>query len=220
MNLDDRQAHWQNIYLTKAENEVSWFQEAPSISLELIQAAGVSEASSIIDIGGGASRLVDKLVDLGHRNVTVLDLSEAALAMSRARMGDKALLVDWIVADVTIWEPTAKFDLWHDRAAFHFLTEDHHRAAYVARMKQALRPGGPRSLLPFHCWVRRSAAVFRCDAMIPRVSAKCSGPPSGWWKHGITSIGRHGARSRIFNSADSRSTNRLRGRIVRARCRS
>ena len=149
MNLDDRQAHWQNIYLTKAENEVSWFQEAPSISLELIQAAGVSEASSIIDIGGGASRLVDKLVDLGHRNVTVLDLSEAALAMSRARMGDKALLVDWIVADVTIWEPTAKFDLWHDRAAFHFLTEDHHRAAYVARMKQALRPGGTAIIASF-----------------------------------------------------------------------
>lgn len=142
MVTDDRQAYWQNVYQTKSEDKVSWFEESPAISLELIMAAGTGKDAAIIDVGGGASRLVDALVGLGYRNVSVLDLSEAALNIAKVRMGDHAQEVDWIVADVTSWEPTAKFDVWHDRAAFHFLTEEHDRAAYVDLLKQVLRPGG------------------------------------------------------------------------------
>jgi SAM-dependent methyltransferase len=149
MTANDRQAHWQNVYRTKAESEVSWFQEKPSISLELIEAAGASRGTAIIDVGGGASRLVDWLVGLGYHRLAVLDLSDAALAMAKARMGDKARAVDWIVADATRWNPTAKFDVSHDRAAFHFLTEPHDRAAYVERLKQALRPGGAAIIASF-----------------------------------------------------------------------
>jgi ubiquinone/menaquinone biosynthesis C-methylase UbiE len=137
-----RQVHWQNVYTTKAESEVSWFEGSPAISLKLIEAAGASHNSAIIDVGGGASRLVDALIDLGYQNVTVLDLSEAALTMAKTRVGDKSQSVHWSVADVTAWQPSAKYCVWHDRAAFHFLTDDCDRTAYVARLKEALRPGG------------------------------------------------------------------------------
>jgi trans-aconitate methyltransferase len=98
--------------------------------------------SGIIDIGGGASRLVDCLVFRGYEDVTVLDLSEAALAAARSRLGEIAGRVTWVAADVTIWEPSRTYDIWHDRAAFHFLTEREDQAAYVARLRRAVRPGG------------------------------------------------------------------------------
>jgi SAM-dependent methyltransferase len=161
MTASDRQAHWQDIYTNKGEDQVSWFQADPAVSLELIGAASTSKASAIIDVGGGASRLVDLLAGLGYDNLTVLDISEAALAMARTRMGDKADGVDWIVADVTSWEPTAQFDVWHDRAAFHFLTEEHERTAYVSRLKRALRPGGTAIIASFS----------------PEGPEKCSGLP-------------------------------------------
>ena len=143
MSTGARQAHWENIYTTKAEGEVSWFEDSPGVSLKLIKAAGASQTAAIIDVGGGASRLVDTLIDLGYQNVTVLDLSEAALAMAKTRMGNKSQSVHWIVADATTWQPSAKnYDVWHDRAAFHFLTDEYDREAYVARLKEALRPGG------------------------------------------------------------------------------
>jgi SAM-dependent methyltransferase len=138
----DRQAHWQNVYQTKGEREVSWFQETPDISLELIRATGASAGASIIDIGGGASRLADALVAAHCTAVTVLDLSESALAASRTRLGTKADGVAWIVADVTTWRPERTYDIWHDRAAFHFLTAPEDRAAYAERVRQAVRPGG------------------------------------------------------------------------------
>jgi ubiquinone/menaquinone biosynthesis C-methylase UbiE len=143
MSTAARQAHWQNVYAVKAESEVSWFEDSPAISLKLIKATGASQTSAIIDVGGGASRLVDTLVDLGYQNVTVLDLSEAALTMAKTRMGDKSQSVHWIVTDATAWQPSAKYyDVWHDRAAFHFLTDEYDRKAYVARLKEALRPRG------------------------------------------------------------------------------
>jgi len=114
-----RLAHWQNVYREKAENQVSWFQETPAISLELIEAVHPKFDSAIVDIGGGASRLVDRLAREGYRDLTVLDVSENAIAMARARMGEPAEAVRWIVADVMQWEPTRRYDLWHDRAAFH-----------------------------------------------------------------------------------------------------
>ena len=142
MNGVSRQNHWENVYATKGEDEVSWFQEAPEPSLQLIELAGASRSSGIIDIGGGASRLVDYLVSQGYEDLTVLDLSAAALASARSRIGDKADRVTWIAADVTAWEPSRTYDVWHDRAAFHFLTDPKDQMAYVARLRRALRPGG------------------------------------------------------------------------------
>ena len=138
----NRQAHWQQVYNEKGENQVSWFQERPAISLELMEAVGAALDSAIIDIGGGASRLVDALVENGYRDLTVLDLSESAVSIAKKRLGRRAATVKWIVADVTQWEPPTAYDLWRDRAAFHFLTEESDRIAYIERLMKALRPGG------------------------------------------------------------------------------
>ncbi|MDQ8732608.1 class I SAM-dependent methyltransferase [Bradyrhizobium sp. LHD-71] len=140
--MSERRGHWDHVYATKRENEVSWFQENPAISMELILATGATRASSIVDIGGGASRLVDSLLQAGFRAITVLDLSEAALAAARARLGGRAAEVEWITSDVTRWKPSRQHDVWHDRAALHFLTDADDRAAYVACLKSALRVGG------------------------------------------------------------------------------
>jgi SAM-dependent methyltransferase len=137
-----RQAHWENVYQTKREREVSWFQDDPAPSLELIALAGAGQASAIIDIGGGASRLVDALLARACRNVTVLDLSGSALAAARQRVGQDAERAGWIVADITPWRPEAAYDIWHDRAAFHFLNAPDEQAAYAERLRQALKVGG------------------------------------------------------------------------------
>lgn len=142
MNDASRQAHWENVYGTKGEKEVGWFQEKPVPSLELIALTGLSEDAAIIDIGGGASRLVDDLLGRRFRRLTVLDLSGAALAAAKERLGVGAAAVRWIIADVTQWEPPQMYDLWHDRAAFHFLTEHADQSAYVDRLRRAVKPGG------------------------------------------------------------------------------
>lgn len=140
--MSDRTTHWQNVYATKSETEVSWFQASPAISLEMIRAASPDRAAAIIDIGGGASRLVDALLQGGYRNLTVLDLSANALDIAKKRIGATASTVDWIVADATTWRPAKTWDVWHDRAAFHFLTDPRDRAAYVERLRSAVAPGG------------------------------------------------------------------------------
>ena len=137
-----RQAHWENVYTTKGEKEVSWFQENPAPSLELIALTGLPEDADIIDIGGGASRLVDELLARKFCRLTVLDLSGAALGAAKNRLGDSGAGVQWVIADVTKWEPTQTYDLWHDRAAFHFLTDQADQSAYVDRLKRAVKPGG------------------------------------------------------------------------------
>ncbi|MFY9772887.1 MAG: class I SAM-dependent methyltransferase [Xanthobacteraceae bacterium] len=142
MSEPARQAHWRKVYKEKGEKQVSWFQEKPAISLELIHGIGVKQNSAIIDIGGGASRLVDVLIRDGYRDLTVLDLSDDAVAITRSRLAERAVLVKWIVADMTEWEPSREYDLWHDRAAFHFLTEAADRAAYLDRLTQAIGPRG------------------------------------------------------------------------------
>jgi SAM-dependent methyltransferase len=149
MQNESRQAHWEGVYTQKSESEVSWFQENPAPSLELIEQVGATAASAIIDIGGGASRLVDNLVELGFADVTVLDLSGAALEAAKGRLGGSAAQVHWIVADVTVWKPDKAYDIWHDRAAFHFLTEDRDRAAYVVRLERALKVGGHAIIATF-----------------------------------------------------------------------
>jgi SAM-dependent methyltransferase len=142
MSTLEKQTHWQNVYQTKGERDVSWFQEIPTISLDLIRASGVAADASIIDIGGGASHLADALIAEAYQSVSVLDVSEKALATSRDRLGPRAKQVTWIVADVTAWRPDKGYDLWHDRAAFHFLTEPGDRAAYAECVRKAVRPGG------------------------------------------------------------------------------
>lgn len=142
MNDAGRRAHWEQVYTTKGDKDVSWFQESAEPSMSLLRAAGLRAGDRVIDIGGGASRLVDTLVGEGFPHVTVLDLSEAALSTARSRMGTNADTIQWIVADVTQWEPSQTFDIWHDRAAFHFLTAEADRAAYVERMRRAVKPGG------------------------------------------------------------------------------
>lgn len=142
MTASGREAHWQNVYESKGEHDVSWFQERPVPSLYLIAFTGAAPMSAIVDIGGGASRLVDALLAAGYRNLTVLDISPAALAASQARLGRAAGRVRWIAADVTAWEPAASYDVWHDRAAFHFLTAPEDQAAYVSRLRRALKVGG------------------------------------------------------------------------------
>ncbi|MBA4034299.1 MAG: SAM-dependent methyltransferase [Bradyrhizobium sp.] len=142
METASRQSHWENVYTTKGENEVSWYQQSPAPSFELIMQAGATHASAIIDIGGGASRLVDHLVDHGFEDITVLDLSAAALEAARRRLESRADRVHWIVADATAWEPVKAYDIWHDRAAFHFLTDENDRAAYIARLARGVRAGG------------------------------------------------------------------------------
>jgi len=135
--------HWEAVYATtRDETDVSWFQDNPVPSLELIEQARPNHDAAIIDIGGGASRLAGVLLERGFRHVAVLDISAAALDLAALRLGRRASEVQWIVDDVTKWEPAQRFDIWHDRGAFHFLIEAADRAAYLARLKQALRPRG------------------------------------------------------------------------------
>ena len=149
MENDSRQAHWEQVYTSKNENEVSWFQESPAPSLALITEIGATPISAVIDIGGGASRLVDHLIGHGFRDVTVLDLSAAALEAAKARLGEGASRAHWVVADATTWEPPRTYDVWHDRAAFHFLTDDRDRAGYIARLRQGLKVGGHAIIATF-----------------------------------------------------------------------
>ncbi|MCI0465623.1 MAG: class I SAM-dependent methyltransferase [Beijerinckiaceae bacterium] len=136
------QTHWEQLYKTKASNQLSWFQQSPSISLGLIRKTGAKPDTSIMDIGGGESRLADALSEEGFHDLTVLDLSGHALAAAKARLGAAAAKAEWIVADVTAWEPERTYDLWHDRAAFHFLTGAAGREAYAECVSRAVRPGG------------------------------------------------------------------------------
>ena len=140
--MSDRSAHWDNVYGTKRETEVSWYQASPATSLAMIRAANLDHRAAIIDVGGGASHLVDALLQDGHRDVAVLDLSANALDVARKRLGAAASVVDWIVADATTWRPARTYDLWHDRAAFHFLTDPRDRAAYIERLRSAVAAGG------------------------------------------------------------------------------
>ena len=139
----DRKAHWERVYETKAATEVSWFQTHADVSRELIESAAPDRASAIIDVGGGASVLVDDLLAAGYSKLTVLDISRAALDQARARMGASADRVNWLEADVlTVDLPLAVFDVWHDRAVFHFLTDPEDRRRYISQVRHALKRGG------------------------------------------------------------------------------
>lgn len=135
--------HWENVYTTKKSNEVSWFQEHAHRSLKLIEDANIPKTSAIIDVGGGASTLVDDLLDRGYESLTVLDLSRAALATAKSRLGGRAAHVQWMEANILDADLKAqKYDVWHDRAVFHFLTTAEERSTYVEKVFNAVKPGG------------------------------------------------------------------------------
>ena len=139
----DRVFHWENIYSTKNATDVSWYRSHLETSLQLISQSEISKTGQIIDVGGGASTLVDDLIAREFENVTVLDISSVAISSARARLGDRAERVTWLSADITEAVLSEHFyDLWHDRAVFHFLTGAEERRNYVSRVKNALKPNG------------------------------------------------------------------------------
>lgn len=139
----DRKQHWEQIYTTRDSGSVSWFQEHAAQSVRLIHNTGLAKDAVIIDVGGGASRLVDDLLADGYSDLTVLDLSASALAVAKRRLGKRASALHWIEGDITRAAlPENRFDIWHDRAVFHFLTDAADRHAYVGQVMRAVRPGG------------------------------------------------------------------------------
>lgn len=141
---DPAKQHWEQVYATKRPDAVSWHQQHAAVSLAMVRQSGIALAGSIIDVGGGASVLADDLLDAGFRNLHVLDISGAALAAARKRLGpERSSRVQWIESDISASSlPAHAFDLWHDRAVFHFLVEAEQRARYLAAATRAIRPGG------------------------------------------------------------------------------
>ena len=137
----DVKSHWEEIYDTKSPTEVSWYQTRPSLSLEIIESTGIEKGQGIIDVGGGASLLVDCLLDAGYEDLTVLDISERSLEVSKARLGDRRDDVKWFVEDVREFHPSRRLHLWHDRAVFHFLTDEDDQRKYVEVLKESLASG-------------------------------------------------------------------------------
>ncbi len=138
----DRKTHWERIYRENEPTEVGWYQDRPRRSLSMISASGIGKESNIIDVGGGASALVDGLLDDGFKNITVLDISSASIDHTKTRLGDRAAGINWIVADILEITFPRKFDLWHDRAVFHFLTDAGDRRKYIQAMNEALTSDG------------------------------------------------------------------------------
>ncbi len=134
----DRKNHWETVYKTKNPEEVSWTQENPKTSLDFIGSFGLEKTAKIIDVGGGDSKLVDYLLNKGYENISVLDISEKALQKSRDRLGEKANKVTWIVSDITVFEPKTIYDVWHDRATFHFLTTPEQVKKYITTARNAV----------------------------------------------------------------------------------
>lgn len=141
--MENKKTHWETVYETKPADSVSWFQPHAEKSLEMIHSTGQNKHAALIDVGGGASTLVDDLLNLGYDHLSVLDLSAAALKVAQDRLGPKSGLVNWLVGDIThVPLPANAYDIWHDRAVFHFLTEEADRRAYVAQIMRSVRPNG------------------------------------------------------------------------------
>lgn len=142
MEKFDRKKHWENVYQTKQLNEVSWYQPRPETSLSFIRQFNIPLNASIIDIGGGDSFLVDHLLDIGYQDITVLDISQVSIDRAKQRLGRKAGNVKWIVADAANFEPVEKYDFWHDRATFHFLTDEKEISDYIETAQQNIKSTG------------------------------------------------------------------------------
>jgi len=134
--------HWEAVYKTKGAREVSWYQPEPEMSLALIEELGVARDAAIVDVGAGASNLAERLLARGFADITVLDVSARALELARVELGAKAASVRWLKRDVLSWSPQRRYDLWHDRAVFHFLVDPAQRERYSETLRSAIRPGG------------------------------------------------------------------------------
>ena len=142
MNDYNRKQHWEAIYQTKAFEQVSWYQETPTTSLDFLKQFSVATSAKIMDVGGGDSYLVDNLLQLGYEDITVLDISATALEKAKQRLGDRAGKVKWVVADAATYKPTEQYDFWHDRAAFHFLTQEQDIETYIQTVRNSITPSG------------------------------------------------------------------------------
>ena len=186
---NDRQAHWRGVYAGKSADEVSWYQARPELSLRLIANTGLGGGAALLDAGGGASTLVDHLLEAGYEDITVLDIAPEGMRQARARLGPRAALVQWIVADLLQWTPPRAYDLWHDRAVFHFLTQEEDRRRYVQVLKDAV-PAGRHVII----------ATFAPDG-----PEKCSGLPV--MRHSPQSIAAElGADFELVETADEHHT--------------
>ncbi len=141
--------HWEAVYQQKQVDEVSWFQPKPTYSLDFISDSGIQPQQAMIDVGGGASTLVDALLDAGYQDVSVLDIAYTALQHAQTRLGERATQVTWLQSDITAFVPPKTYALWHDRAVFHFLLEAADRRRYIEVLHQALQPGGHLVLAAF-----------------------------------------------------------------------
>lgn len=159
--MGDRKQHWDRVYETKLETEVSWFQQKPELSLGLIRKYAPGRDAAIIDIGGGASSLGAELAGAGYPDLSVLDISAAGLARAKAHAGTHASKIEWIVADITAWQPRRRWQLWHDRAVFHFLTDRDAQDAYIGALDAATAP----------------QAIAIVSGFAPDGPEKCSGLP-------------------------------------------
>lgn len=147
--MEDRKSHWENVFATKAANEVSWFQTFPKTSVKLLEECNPPHDGNVIDIGGGDSHFVDVLLEKGYQNIYVLDISNKAIERAKKRLGEKANKVNWIVCDVTNFAPLVKFDFWHDRAAFHFLTGEDQKTKYISIASNSIKSNGKMVLGTF-----------------------------------------------------------------------
>jgi trans-aconitate methyltransferase len=149
MDRDERKEHWERAWRAIEADAVSWYQAVPECSLAMIADAGIGPDEPVIDVGGGASLLIDHLLERGFVDLAVLDVSREALQRARCRLGARAARVEWIESDITAFEPTRPYRLWHDRAVFHFLTEAADRARYADTLRRALSPGGQAVIATF-----------------------------------------------------------------------
>lgn len=138
----ERKDHWENIYQTKPLSEVSWYERVPQTSINIMEELDLPKSAAIIDIGGGDSLLADHLLALGYTNISVLDISSAAIERAKLRLGPKAVLVKWIISDMLLFNGAEKFDVWHDRAAFHFLTDPQDQQLYLSTVNKNLKDDG------------------------------------------------------------------------------
>ena len=134
--------HWEKIYENKQEEELSWFQPYPKTSMEFLELFNLPLTAKIIDIGGGSSHFADVLLERGYTNIWVLDISELAIASAKKRLGEKAIRINWVVEDITAFNPSVQFDFWHDRAAFHFLTSEEKINKYISIAEKAIKKDG------------------------------------------------------------------------------
>lgn len=174
--MSGTRSHWEKVHTAKSETEVSWYQPHSLRSLELISAAAPDPAAAIVDIGGGASRLVDDLLAQGYTDLTVLDVSEAALAKARLRLGRDSGKVDWVVADITEWHPPRAYDVWHDRAVFHFLTGPEPQAAYLAALRAGTAAGSTVIIATFALDGPESCSGLPVQRYSPETLAARLGP--------------------------------------------